>query len=163
MARYYIYNSNQEVEGPFEPEELKRNIQLGIYNANIQVCLEGTEQWQVASSISELSTAPSPTGNKPAPYTSTHTQSGTTNLEPVGYVGPILLTLCLCMIGGILAIIYTSLANEALARRDEAAYLRHRTTRRRWIIWSIIIGVIANAIALVVQIAALAGTSGVNL
>ncbi len=148
MQKYYVYGSDQAIYGPFTVDEMRSQVAEHRIDANTQVCLEGTETWQPAREVAGLfsgASAPPPPALT-APSSSEYTAPEHGPLQPVGYVGPVALTLCLCLIGGIVTIVYTSQVNEAAARGDAEAYARLKSTRQGWIIASIIIGLIANGI-----------------
>jgi len=63
-------------------------------------------------------------------------------LEPQGYVGPILVTVLCCLIGGIIAIVYTGKANSAARVGDQREYDRACKIRDGWMLASIIIGLL---------------------
>lgn len=63
----------------------------------------------------------------------------TRNLD---YVGPILVSLFCCSIGGIVAIVYTAKANEAAADGSLDLYLSAKSTRDGWLIFSVLIGIL---------------------
>ncbi|MCH2139396.1 MAG: CD225/dispanin family protein, partial [Phycisphaerales bacterium] len=115
----------------------------------------GTETWQTAREVAGLFSgvsAPLPPAFT-APSSNEYTAPEHGPLQPVGYIGPVALTLCLCLIGGIVTIVYTSQVNEAAARGDAEAYTRLKSTRQGWIIASLIIGLLTTGIQVAYYIA----------
>jgi hypothetical protein len=63
-------------------------------------------------------------------------------LPRVGYTVPVLLTILFCVIGGIVAVVYTSKANTAAELGDVAQYKSAKSTRNGWMIASLLVGLI---------------------
>ena len=71
--------------------------------------------------------------------------------QPKSLVAPILITLCCCLIGGIVAIVYTSQANAAGAAGDIALAERNARTAKTWMIVSVVLGVISAIVGGVIS------------
>ena len=63
--------------------------------------------------------------------------------DRLGYVGPALVTIFCCVIGGLLALVYTAKANSAAAAGDPAGFQSHKKTRDVWMIISVVLGLLA--------------------
>jgi hypothetical protein len=63
-------------------------------------------------------------------------------LPYVSYVIPVLFTVCLCPVGGIASIFYTTKANEAAALGRPERYWAARKRRDTWMAASIVLGVV---------------------
>lgn len=151
MQMYYVYDENQQVTGPYSVEDIQTRLANNSFDHNTKVCVEGTEDWKSISEVPVLSgdhkagnvvskTQPEtvkPPPLKPPPFP-------TQQLPPVSYVGPIALTLCLCLIGGIIVIVKTGQVNSAAARGDVEAYEILKKNRMTWIVVSWIIGIVVN-------------------
>lgn len=74
-------------------------------------------------------------------------------LPKISYVGPILVTVFCCLIGGIASLVYTANANTAMATGDVRAYEKAKKNRDGWIVASVIIGVIAVGIQIAIVVA----------
>jgi hypothetical protein len=146
MQMYYVYDENQQVTGPYSVEDIQTRLANNSFDHNTKVCVEGTEDWKSISEVPVLSgdhkagnvvSKTQPETFKPPPYP-------TQQLPPVSYVGPIALTLCLCLIGGIIVIVKTGQVNSAAARGDVEAYESLKKNRTTWIVVSLIIGLVFN-------------------
>lgn len=67
-------------------------------------------------------------------------QTQIVNLPRIGVTDGILLTLCCCLPGGILVIVYTNSANNAAARGDVEGYHAAKRKRTFWVWASVILG-----------------------
>lgn len=78
-------------------------------------------------------------------------------------VGAILTTLCCCLPGGIVAIVYASKVNTLAAQGDIAGAQKAANTAKNWILGSVIAGVVVQllsiAINVLIQAAAVAANS----
>jgi hypothetical protein len=120
----------------------------GSITPSMQLCAEGSVQWVPAAQV--LGAAP----NAPrSPAMQAAATAGTPPVEPrfvqsawtpAGYVGPILVTLCCCLIGGIVSIVYTAQANARAESGDIAGAERAKSTARTWMWVSVIIGILFN-------------------
>ena len=68
-------------------------------------------------------------------------------------VGAILTTLCCCLPGGIVAIVYASKVNTLAAQGDIAGAQKAANTAKNWILGSVILGIIPQLIIVVLQVA----------
>jgi Interferon-induced transmembrane protein len=69
-------------------------------------------------------------------------------------VHSIVVTLCCCLIGGIIAIINASQVNSKWAAGDREGAKKASESAKKWCIISVVVGLITNAIAAVVQVMA---------
>lgn len=63
--------------------------------------------------------------------------------QPKSLVPPILITICCCLVGGIVAIVFTAQANTAGASGNIALAEQKARTAKTWMIVSVVIGVIS--------------------
>jgi L-lactate permease len=73
--------------------------------------------------------------------------------KPKSLVLPVLVTLCCCLVGGIVAIVYTSQANTAGAAGDVALAEKNAKTANVWMIVSAVLGVIGAALYMLLMAA----------
>ena len=72
---------------------------------------------------------------------------------PVSLVGPILVTVFCCLIGGIISIVYAANANTKAARGDLQGAMSDARTSRIWMWVSIGIGVVVGVLYIVAEAA----------
>jgi len=94
-------------------------------------CADGTADWVSVSQLIAPGSAP-PLRAPPLQGT-----VGGGNWESASYVGPILVTIFCCLIGGIIALVYTGQANSKAAAGDIAGANRDKSTARLWVIISL--------------------------
>lgn len=66
--------------------------------------------------------------------------------QPKSLVPPVLITLCCCLVGGIVAIVYTSQANAAGASGNIALAQKNAQTAKVWMIVSLVLGVLGSVL-----------------
>ncbi len=62
--------------------------------------------------------------------------------ERAGYVGPVLVTIFCCVIGGVVSLVYTAKANSAAVAGEPYEFERNKKYRDGWMIASIILGLL---------------------
>ncbi len=132
MAKYYYLDSERNQRGPVEVSEL---VGLGV-NRSTLVWTEGMGDWVPAASVGELSHL-----FTPAPPPVYQAQVQPTPGEPANYVHTnwlvwsILATIFCCLIGGVVAIIYSANANSAYAagRIEEAKRANNQAKTWFWV------------------------------
>ena len=118
--RYYLCAQGGQVEGPFEAEVVRGWVAAGQIHVGTQVCPEGEESWRPLSAFPEL-LAPGAAAVPPPPRHHTSAAAGRVSL-----VGPILVTVFCCLIGGIVSIVYAAQANTAAAGGDLEVAMNRR-------------------------------------
>lgn len=92
------------------------------------------------------------TGMQPNPYGTPTMQGGATPSVPNYLVQSILVTLCCCIPGGIVAIVYAAQVNSKLAAGDYDGALQSSNNAKLWCWISLGVGIVVNLIAIVAQI-----------
>ncbi len=136
--RYWLSNGDGQSYGPYELHDLRAYAAEGRVNAGSQLCAEGSSQWVPASSIITVAGGL----NAPSPQAWT----------PVSLVGPIMVTLCCCVIGGIVSIVYAANANTKGARGDIAGATRDAASSKNWMMWSVILGGFFTIVMVAMQV-----------
>lgn len=154
-AKYYAMMGSERV-GPMTIDDLRN---LGI-TPRTPVWRPGMADWADASTLPELSQcfAPQPPyhpysqpqqGGYP-PYNNGYNQDNNNNVlppRPDNYlVWSIVVTILCCLIGGIVALVYSSKVNSAYDRGDYAASMSASNSAKTWCIVSAIIGLLGNAV-----------------
>lgn len=168
MAGWYYIEQGQQC-GPLTDDELRERVAAGTLRPEDYVWTEGMADWVPASQIQGLqwpgsaTPPPPPPQHRPAPEFG-GTPTGDLNL-PRGGLSPvsaqeieratsapanvpnylipsILSTICCCLPGGIIAIIYSAMASSAQARGDYSTALRHAATAKLWIMISVGFGLV---------------------
>ena len=67
-------------------------------------------------------------------------------------VGAILTTLCCCLPGGIVAIVYASKVNTLAAQGDIDGARKAANTAKNWILGSVIAGVVVQLVSIVINV-----------
>lgn len=140
--RWWVLGPDQKPYGPYETEALIQHARDGRVMATSLVCPEGSEQWVAASTVPELSTtfAALPRGGVPAMNSTAGAGAG--SWQPVSLVGPILVTIFCCLIGGIVSIVYTTQANAKAQAGNIPGAMAAAGSARTWMWVSVAIGVI---------------------
>jgi uncharacterized membrane protein len=82
-------------------------------------------------------------------------ESGARGSPPPNYlVHSILVTLCCCLIGGIIAIVNAAQVNSKWAAGDRAGALKASANAKLWCIISVVVGLVTNTIAVIIQVMA---------
>lgn len=153
-AQYWIARG-QQTFGPYTGAQVREYVASGNIALSDMLRGERDAEWTPVS-FALGAVPPQNPGAAPLPTTPglpgmTGAPSG--GATPVSYVFPILLTICCCLIGGVISIVYAAQANTALARGDMAAYERHKKTCNTWMIVSLVVGVLGNLLVVGLQIA----------
>ncbi|MFK7959579.1 MAG: CD225/dispanin family protein [Phycisphaerales bacterium] len=170
-TRWWVSDADGQVFGPFEGEELKQKLDRGELRIDQPACIEGGETWQsvgdalrasgIAVAPAAPMGAPGAPGMSPPPMGMAPGTYGGADLPKLDFVLPVLTTLCCCLIGGIVAIIYTAQGNTAAATGDVAGYQKAANARKTWMIVSLVIGLLVNGGYMGLTIfAGIAGASG---
>ncbi len=136
-GRYYISRLAGTVEGPFEADALRAMLAAGEVNSDTPTCPEGEQAWRPLIACPELATAMAETARR----------------VRVSLVGPILVTVFCCLIGGIVSIVYAAQANTAAAGGKVTAALAARQKARIWMWASFGVGLLVNSAYLAAVIA----------
>lgn len=142
--RYWLSNGDGQTYGPYELEELRTYAAQGRVTAVTQLCLEGTSNWVPASSV--LGTA---LGGVPpmVPQAPMGGYAGApAGWVPVSLVGPILVTVFCCLIGGIVSIVYASNANNKALTGDLAGAEAAKRTSNTWMWASLVLGIVFSVL-----------------
>ncbi len=139
--RYWLWTGDGKTYGPYDAAQLQQFAAEGRIAPDAMICAEGGSTWQPASSAVQVANAPPAPPATPATAPAPPAASGE---QSVSLVGPILTTICCCLVGGIVSIVYASKANSAAARGDHSAATEAAKISKRWMIASIIIGSITT-------------------
>lgn len=164
MAQWF-YTVNGQQAGPVDDAQLRSMIQSGQVRPMDLVWREGMANWAEVHSVPEfggLVTAASmpqqdrfqyqqqPGYGPPIGYESAYV-GGT---PPKNYlVEAVLVTLCCCMPFGIVSIVYAAQVNTKWNAGDHAGAVASAEAAKKWALWGLITGVIANAILVGLRIA----------
>ena len=77
-------------------------------------------------------------------------------------VGAILTTLCCCLPGGIVAIVYASKVNTLVAQGDVAGAQKAANTAKNWSLGSVIAGVVVQLVSIVINVLAQVAAAAAN-
>jgi hypothetical protein len=134
--RYWLTHGDGQTLGPYDLETLRGYASSGQLRPQSMVCAEGGNQWVPAASV---------VGNMQVPPTfpSPMAAGGYT---PIGLVGPILVTVFCCLVGGIVSIVYASQAQTRFAQGDLAGSMQASKTAKTWMIVSMIIGIVVSVL-----------------
>ena len=136
MSEYWVAR-NGERYGPYSLEQLTEYYKSGQVLPSDQVCRPGSQEWVIASSMSELSNL---SNTSQAPPTLNQ------NVPNASLVGPILVTLFCCMPFGIVGIVYAAQVQSKVAGNDIAGAQASATAAKNWTMWGFIIGLLPNLI-----------------
>ena len=137
MSEYWVARSGERY-GPYTKDQLVEYYNSGQVLPTDQVCRPGSEEWVVASTMSELSGGSA--GSAPAPPAG---PSGI-NVPVVSLVGPILVTIFCCLPFGIVSIVYATQVPTKVAQNDLAGAQSAAVNAKNWMMWGFIIGLVAN-------------------
>ncbi|MEE8556102.1 MAG: CD225/dispanin family protein [bacterium] len=147
--RYFLSGPSGGVEGPFDEEVVRGWVTAEQIRGDTQVCREGEQIWRPLSAIPEL--APHDTALPPAP-------PAMETAGRVSFVGPILVTVFCCVIGGVVSMVYAAQANTAAAGGNLEAAVRYRHHARVWMLVSLGVGLVGSVLYLgLMLIGAMAG------
>ena len=147
----WYYAINGEQNGPVDKTELQRLIASGAVKPGDYVWTEGMRDWQAAGRVPELA-AGLPPASPPlrAPDREAEEDGGETIPNYLPWA--ILVTLCCCLPGGIASIIYSV---QATSQRNAGNWTEARLNAERarnWLIWSVVLGALANVAWLVISL-----------
>jgi hypothetical protein len=144
----WYYAKNGEQKGPVDKDELQRLIASGAVKTNDYVWTEGMAEWQTAGRVPGLVTVFPP--GAPA-RVADEDDDGELDGEPIPNYLPwaILVTLCCCLPGGIMSIVYAAQANSHRNAGNWAEARISAERARNWLIWSAVLGAIASAASMV--------------
>lgn len=155
MKNYYYITPDGQSAGPV-PGETLPNYGVTI---NTMVWCEGMADWTQAGNVPELRplfVAPPQTPydrQYQQPYQQPYQQQPPYNQKPNNYlVFSILVTLFCCLIGGIVAIVYSSRVDGKWMQGDFVGAYKDAQSAKNWCIWSVVIGVICNGLAAIAYI-----------
>lgn len=139
--RYWLSHGDGQVHGPYELEDLRAYVAQGRVTGATQLCQDGTNNWVPASSVLGVG----PTGlppTSPAASTMGGFPGAPAGWTPVSLVGPILVTVFCCLIGGIISIVYASSANNKALMGDIAGAEAAKRTSATWMWVSLGLGLV---------------------
>lgn len=155
--RWWVSDADGQVFGPFEADELKQKLDSGELRVDQPACIEGGETWESVGDALRTAgiSVPPPSvaaggvpgagpGMAPPAMMGAGGFAGGPELPKLDYVLPVLVTLCCCLIGGVVAIVYTAQGNTAAATGDVAGYQKAANARKTWMIVSLVIAVVVN-------------------
>ncbi len=152
---YYVKNGQQQ--GPLDFGQLKQLAQKGVVRADDLVWTQSMAHWQEASQVESLafiysgrpfSAAPAPATAPPQRYE--HIQ----NYLPWAIAS----TICCCLPGGIVAIVYAAQASTAERAGEYGRAQDAAGKAKMWIIISVIFGALFSIFWLIVQLTVVDGT-----
>ncbi|MAT80682.1 MAG: hypothetical protein CMJ29_03425 [Phycisphaerae bacterium] len=156
MSEFWVAR-NGERYGPYTQEQLVEYYQSGQVLPSDQVCRPGSQEWVIASSMSELSGVQDAASSSPPPL---HNET-IKDVPAVNLVGPILVTLFCCLPFGIVSIVFASQVPTKVAQNDLAGAQTAAASARNWMMWGFIIGLVFNLLGFGVYIfAGLAAVAG---
>lgn len=140
MSEYWVARDGERY-GPYTHDQLVEYYKSGQVLPTDQVCRPGTQEWVIASSMSELS------DNTPPAAPATAKPSAPTGVVPsIGLAGPILVTLFCCLPFGVVSIVYATQVPTKVAANDMAGAELAAKTARSWMNWGFIIGLVVNVL-----------------
>ncbi len=147
--RYWLSIGDGKTYGPYEIDQIRAMQTEGRVPPASQLCAEGSQNWVPASQVL-AGGAPSSSAFVPP---ASGTVPGSGGFVPVSLVGPILVTVFCCLIGGIISIVYAANANTKAARGDLQGAMSDARTSRIWMWVSIGIGVVVGVLYIVAEAA----------
>ena len=129
----------------------------------------GLPEWTTASALPELAgmgccDSDTPPGYQPQPVYPAYNSGASSGYNGGEEVRPpmpdtylvwaIVVTLCCCLVGGVVALIYSSKVTSLYNQGDYAGAQKASSTALTWIIVSAVIGVVSTPILIMSQIAA---------
>lgn len=155
MDTWYYARDGQQ-HGPYPRAELLRLLTNGTVNPRDYVWTEGMPEWQPANEVPGLIRAETLAQPGP-PATDAGADEGPVTPEIVTATPPsqqipnylpwaIVVTLCCCIPGGIVAIVYSTQATAHAKRGDWDAARAAAEKAKLWLIWSAVLGAIASLV-----------------
>jgi hypothetical protein len=148
--RYWLSTGDGTTQGPYELAQIRQMHADGRINATAQVCAEGSTTWMPMMFALESG---GQAGALPPHATPLPAQPLGAAFAPVSYVGPILTTVCCCLLGGLVSIIYAANANSKGAAGDFVGAQRAAKLSRNWMIASMIGGILVGLVYIAADIA----------
>jgi hypothetical protein len=145
---YKIRGGDGKEYGPVSTETLKQWVAEGRANAQTQVQPEGELTWMALGQVPAFADQAAAPGTKIPNY----------------LVQAILVTLCCCLPGGIVAIVYAAQVNSKQAAGDITGAQESSDKAKLWCWISFGVGIVVNLIAVAIQFfAAAAATAGAGM
>ena len=152
---YKIIGADQKEYGPVSTEQLRQWISEGRVNGQTMVQLEGQHAWRMLSSVSELAPLISVRASAIHPAGAEQTGGEEVPLEAAKvqtYLIPaIVITLCCCVPGGIVAIIYATQTSTKLQAGDVRGALEASNKAKTWCWVSGVVGIIIGIAYLILM------------
>jgi len=146
---YKIIGADGKEYGPITAEQLRQWMKEGRINPQTKVLPEGATEWKSLGEMPELAAAfPS----SPPPGLGVTPPAGAK--VPNYLVQSILVTLCCCLPLGIVAIVYAAQVNSKFSAGDIVGAQESSSKAKMWCWISFGLGLIANAIVLILQVIA---------
>jgi hypothetical protein len=149
---YKIIGADQKEYGPVSTEQMSQWITEGRVNAQTLIQAEGTEGWQPLSAFPEFASV-APAQPRPAP-------AQPQEKIPNYLVQSILCTLCCCLPGGVVAIIYAAQVNAKQSSGDYDGALAASKNAKMWCWISFGVGLPVQLIGILLAI--MGGGAGGN-
>lgn len=148
---YKIIGADQKDYGPITAEQMAEWISQGRANQGTMAMVDGGTGWKPLAQFPEFAAALAAKNPPPAlSYASTSPVAGSI---PNYLVQSILVTLCCCLPFGIVAIVYAAQVNSKFASGDVGGAQHASAQAKKWCWISVIVGLILNVLAVVVQLA----------
>jgi len=159
-AKWWVLGPDQKPYGPYDLASLEEHARNGRVAGESLVCAEGSQEWVPAGSVPALAPFLSSLPVHGASATSSSRMATAPNgWRPVSLVGPILVTIFCCLIGGIVSIVFTAQANTKAAGGDLAGATAAAGRARTWMWASFGIGLALCVLQMVLfAIGAFAGS-----
>jgi len=166
---FKILGADGKEYGPVTADQLKQWIAEGRANQETKAQREGETDWKSLNQFAEFAasfaaaTPPGPTSYQaPSPTAASGGLVGAKPSIPNYLVQSILVTLCCCLPGGIVAIVYAAQVNSKLGAGDIAGAQDASGKAKMWCWISFGVGLVVNLIAAAIQIFAIsaAGAGG---
>lgn len=113
-TRWWVLGPDNKPYGPYDAGHIAQYAREGRVTSATMLCADGTEQWIPASQVPEVADSVPPGLPHPQPMASA--MAG--GWRPIGLVGPILVTIFCCLVGGIISIVYAAQAGSKFAAGD---------------------------------------------
>lgn len=155
---YKIIGADQKEYGPITAEQMMEWISQGRANQGTMAMIDGGTGWKPLSQLPEFAAALA--AKNPPPALSYAPPSPVTNSIPNYLVQSILVTLCCCLPFGIVAIVYAAQVNSKFASGDVGGAQYASAQAKKWCWIGVIVGLITNAIVIVLQFAAVGANLG---
>lgn len=137
--RYWLSTGDGTTQGPYELAQIRQMHADGRLNAAAQVCAEGSTTWMPVMLALEGGGSAGAMPPHAIPVTARPLGAAFT---PVSYVGPVLTTVCCCLVGGLVSILYAANANTKGAAGDLAGAQRAAKLSKTWMIVSMVLGIL---------------------